>query len=97
VQSPKKVVAAWLDRPQVTNREALVVGVIGGLLTAGLLYAAGALLSTVELVDFTSSIPVWLAAVVAGVMLAVGLVVGARKGSKAEELREQISQLESAR
>jgi hypothetical protein len=96
VQSPKKVVAAWLDRPQVTNREALVVGVIGGLLTAGLLYAAGALLSTVELVDFTSSIPVWLAAV-AGVMLAVGLVVGARKGSKAEELREQISQLESAR
>jgi hypothetical protein len=86
----------WLERPQVTNREALIVGVLGGIATSAVLYGVGALLGSIDLVDFTSSVPVWLAAFVAGSMLAAGLLLGARKGSKAQQLKQRIADLEAS-
>ena len=96
MKSPRKVASGWLQQPQVTNREALIVGVLGGVVTWALLYAAGALLAVADLVDFDSSVPVWLAAVVAGLALALGLLLGAHKGAKVDVLTERISDLEVA-
>lgn len=95
MKSPRKLVSGWLERPQVTNGEALVVGVLGGLVTSVIIYAGGALLKVSNLVDFESSVPVWLAAVIAGVTLAFGLLLGARRGAEADVLRGRIVDLEA--
>lgn len=95
MKSPTKLASDWLERPQVTNREALVVGVLGGLVTSAIIYGAGALLKVSNLVDFDSSVPVWLAAVIAGLTLAFGLLLGARKGAEADVLKERITDLEA--
>lgn len=95
MKSPQKLASEWLERPQVTNREALVVGVLGGLLTSGLIYAVGVALSVADVIEFDSSIPVWLAAVVAGLALAFGLLLGAHKGATADLLKGRITDLEA--
>jgi len=51
----------WLSSPQKTDREALIVGVVGGLLTAALVYAA-ALLQVLDAIDFGGTVPVWVVA-----------------------------------
>jgi ammonia channel protein AmtB len=82
----------WLDRPQKTNRDAIVVGVLGGVLTAAVLYGAGGLLSLAAVVDFSGTAPVWLVAVVAGLALALGLLAG-RAVSGVTELEAQVGAL----
>jgi hypothetical protein len=94
VRSPAKLVSRWLKEPQVTNRQALVVGVIGSLAGAALLYGGGRGLQALGLIDFRSTVPVWIAALVGGVTLGAGLWLGARKGSRSDLLRERISDLE---
>lgn len=95
MRSPRQATSEWLDRPQVTNREALTVGLVGAALFAALTYGARGLLAAAGIVDFRASMPVWLAGIIAGAMLAFGLFLGARRGKKAEELRSKISGLEA--
>lgn len=95
MKSPKRIVTAWLDRPQVTNREALTVGIVGGLVVFGLLWLAGQALDAADAIDFGDTIKLWLAAVLAGAMLTLGLVIGARKGRQVQVLRREISGLEA--
>jgi hypothetical protein len=92
---PAKWLSRWLAQPQVTNRDALILAVIAWVVIAGLLYGGRALLRLVDVVDANSAIPLWLAAGVAGLMLAIGLLVGARKGAKTEQLRYRIADLEA--
>src|SRR4051795_10858996 len=97
--APLKSVGNWLDRPQRTNRDALVVGVIGALLFAALAYAFGRLLDAAHLIDFASSVPVWVASVAAGIALGLGLLLGRRSirdlHASVGELQSQVIELQA--
>jgi GAF domain len=95
MRSPKQIVTAWLDRPQVTNREALTVAIVGSFIWFALLWVSGQALDAADAVDFGDTIKLWLAAVIAGATLAFGLVIGARKGRQVPVLEKQISGLEA--
>jgi hypothetical protein len=95
MRSPNQILGAWLDRPQVTNRDALVVGVLSALVFLALGYGIRALLAALDLIDFGGAIPVWTAAIAGGALLGVGLLLGARKGGKTDELQARISDLEA--
>jgi hypothetical protein len=99
VRSPLRTIGGWLDRPQRTNRDALIVGLVGAAITAAVAYGLGQLLAVVDLVDFGGSLPVWLAALLAGAALGIGLLLGRRtvRGlqSQVGTLSEQVGQLEA--
>jgi GAF domain-containing protein len=99
VASPIKAVEGWLDRPQRTNRDALVVGLVGAAIFAAALYAARRLLAAADLVDIGTPLPVWLAAAIAGVALGVGLLLGRRTVGVLENqvgaLKGQVGRLEA--
>jgi cobalamin biosynthesis protein CobD/CbiB len=76
----------WLERPQRTNRQAIVIGVVVWLLTTGLFYGLGWLLDVATLIDFQGTAPVWLVALFAGAALSGGFVVG--RSTRARSTRE---------
>jgi hypothetical protein len=84
----------WLERPQASNRDAIVVGVVGGVLTAILLYGGGKGLDAIQLIDFGGSVPAWLAAVLIGAALVGGLAI-ARAAAGEQELRGRIEHLQA--
>ena len=94
MSSLKKFLARWLETPQVTNRQALIVGVIGSVLASAVLYGGGKALAALDIIDFKSAVSVWLTALIAGAMLALGLFLGARKGAGVQRLEDQISNLQ---
>jgi hypothetical protein len=103
--APLKPIQNWLDRPQRTNRDALVVGVVGAAIFAIAVYALGRLLDAAHLIDFDSSIPVWIASLGGGGALGLGLLLGRRSvrglrdrvgalTGEVDRLEEQTSQLQ---
>lgn len=84
----------WLQQPQVSNRDALAIGVAASLLTAALLYGIGQGLDAIHLVDFGGSVPAWLAALMIGVAIVAGLLI-ARAFADEGHLRSQIASLEA--
>ena len=76
MKSPLQPAQEWLYRPQQTNRDALVVGFVGFAMTAAAVYALRKLLELVNVVDFTSSLPIWVASLIGGATLGLGLLLG---------------------
>ncbi len=76
----------WLERPQRTNRQAIVIGVVVWGLTTGLLYGIGWLLDLLTLVDFSGSAPIWLVAALVGGALSGGFVIG--RATRAQSRKE---------
>ena len=74
--SPLRPAQEWLDRPQRTNRDALVVGFVGFAMTAAAVYALRKLLELVNVVDFNGSLPIWVASLIGGSALGLGLLLG---------------------
>ena len=83
----------WLAKRQETNRQALGVGVVGGLLTWAILLIGGELLEVADVIDFGGRIPVWVAAVVAGVGLSLGLALARHAQARAASLRDEAAEL----
>ena len=75
MNSPKKFVTTWLEQPHDTNRDALKVGLVGGVLTFVLLWLAGQALEAADAIDFGDTIKLWLAASIAGAALALGVML----------------------
>lgn len=90
-----KAVREWLRRPQQTNRQALVVGVVGGLITSIVVFALGKLLDLAKIIDFGGSVPVWLAGVLAGTGLVLGLLARAPAATRADQLQTRVGELDS--
>jgi GAF domain-containing protein len=84
-----------LNRPQATNRDAIVVGVVGGVLTAGLLYGGGKALDAISLLSFGGFVPAWLVAVLVGVALVLGLLAARAIGPEGTALESQVAGLEA--
>jgi hypothetical protein len=76
--APLKRIQNWLGRPQRTNRDALVVGVVGAAVSAVVAYAVGRALGAADIIDSTSTVPVWMASLSVGVALGVGLLLRRR-------------------
>ena len=90
MRSPRQRANEWLARPQKTNGDALAVGVVGGLITAAVLYSGGLLLDAANLINFASSIAVWAAALAAGITLALGVWIGAQSGGRVAPKVQQL-------
>jgi GAF domain-containing protein len=80
----------WLRRPQSTNGQALLVGVLSGVVTALALYAARWVLTKAGVIAPHRSVPLWLAAVAIGAATAVGLLLGRKIG-----LRSRVPEVEA--
>jgi hypothetical protein len=76
----------WLNRPQRTNRQAIVIGLVVWGVTTGLLYGFGWLLDFAALIDFAGTAPVWLVAALVGAALSGGFVIG--RSTRARTSRE---------
>lgn len=85
----------WLERPHQTNRDALIVSVVGGLAVILLAAAAGVLLASADVIVLEGSIPTWLAFILLGLAIAVGMLVGAALRPKQSELQERIDEIEA--
>lgn len=86
-------VSKWLKRPQATNRDALVVGVLGGLGVAVIGYAAELIVDAAGLFEFDTDLPLWITALIGAGLLAFGLVLGAASAD-APNLQRRIAELE---
>jgi hypothetical protein len=99
MKSPLKPAQRWLHRPQQTNRDALVVGFVGVAMTAAAVYALRKLLELVKVVDFTSSLPIWVASLIGGSTLGLGLLLGrgTTRGlqERAVSLNEEVKRLQA--
>lgn len=87
--------AGWLARPHRTNRDALTVAIVGGVVVFGVLAGGGKLLDLVGLVEFRGSVSVGIAAILVAAALLTGIIVGGLLRPKRSELQEQINAVEA--
>jgi hypothetical protein len=74
---PLKAASAWLDEPEGTRRQSLLIGILGTLLVSAALAVIGIILATATVVDLEEEVPLWLAVSVALLALALGTTAGA--------------------
>jgi GAF domain-containing protein len=85
----------WLARPQATNRDALVLGVGGGILTAVVLYAGGAVLDAADVIDWSTHVALWAVAAGGAIAVGVGMILGSRLVGPRSELERDIEAYET--
>jgi hypothetical protein len=71
-------IAEWLNRPQRTRGDGLIVGLVGAALFFIGIYLTGRLLDLIGILNWRNQISVWLAALIAGLALSAGLFLGRR-------------------
>ncbi|HEX3240582.1 MAG TPA: hypothetical protein VHR18_10665 [Solirubrobacterales bacterium] len=106
---PLRASGAWLDQPERTRRESLLIGIVGTLLVTAVFAVAGLALAGFALVDLSGEVPVWIAVSFGVLALALGAVGGPlavrryyhvprhRLETLEEELRQAEGQVEKAR
>lgn len=72
-----------------------MVGVVSGVLTAIVLYAGAEALQLAQVLDFSGSVPAWLAALLVGASAALALL-GGRAAARRDDLVADVRRLEDA-
>jgi hypothetical protein len=85
-------VSAWLNRPQRTRRDDLLIAVVFAALLWVLGQVGGRLVDALGLIDFRNSVPIWAAALVGGMLLALGTLLGRRRYLLAPQAHELYTQ-----
>jgi putative methionine-R-sulfoxide reductase with GAF domain len=68
-------VRAWLNRPQRTRGDELLTGLIGAALFLLIAWLVGRLLDSLGVIEWRNEVPLWLAALLAGLSLAAGILL----------------------
>jgi hypothetical protein len=74
---PIRAADLWLDQPERTRRESLLIGILGTLLVTAAVAVLGVVLAAATIVDFGGEVPTWLALGATLLALGLGSAVGA--------------------
>jgi uncharacterized protein YneF (UPF0154 family) len=74
---PVRAVRAWLEQPERTRGESLLVGVLGTLLVMAVSGILAVLLAAITIVDFGGEAPLWMVVAAAIVAFGLGAAIGA--------------------